>query len=178
MVDHVRFEQAVTAEQKRLAGSLIREYLDGLNDRLQRDYGMAFDVEAMVASDLSDTHKFHPPEGRFYLALYKDEVAGVGCLKKLSAVVAEVQRMYVLPAFRGLGIGRAIIERLISDAKTIGYRTLRLESLEFLTAAHTLYHSMGFRDIEPYAENSMRPYQSAQQLDQYYTVTVFMEMTL
>ena len=177
-MDEVQFEQVTSDEQKTLAGSLIREYLDWLNDRLRRDYGMAFDVESMVESDLSDTHKFHPPDGRFYLAWYRTQLAGVGCLKKLAPEVAEVQRMYVLPAVRGHGIGRAIVDRLIADARSLGYRTLRLESLTFLTAAHSLYHAVGFRDIAPYAENSMRPYQSAQQLDQYYSMTVFMEMAL
>jgi GNAT superfamily N-acetyltransferase len=177
-MDDVHFEQVTTDEQKALAGSLIREYLNWLNAQLRRDYGMAFDVESMVASDLSDTHKFHPPDGRFYLAWHRTRLAGVGCLKKLAPEVAEVQRMYVLPAVRGHGIGRAIIDRLIADARALGYRTLRLESLTFLTAAHRLYHEVGFHDIAPYAENSMRPYQSAQQLEQYYSMTVFMEMPL
>ena len=86
--------------------------------------------------------------------------------------------MYVPPAYRGTGIGRAIINQLIDDARSIGYRRLRLESLEFLDAAHTLYRSVGFRNIDPYADNSMKPYQPTEQLDRYYSITVFMEMDL
>lgn len=177
-MDKVKFQQVESAEHKKEAGALIREYLEWLNERLQQDYGMEFDVDAMVHSDLSDPQKFHPPRGRFYLVLYGDQIVGVGCLKKLEPDVGEVQRMYVLPAFRGKGIGRAITNRLIDDARSMGYRQLRLESLEFLDAAHSLYRSAGFRDIDPYADNSMEAYQAAEQLDQYFSVTVFMEMDL
>ena len=93
----------------------------------------------------------------------------MGCLKRLEVGVAEVQRMYVPPIYRGTGIGRAIINQLINDARSIGYRRLRLESLEFLDAAHALYRSVGFRNTDPYADNSMKSYQSTEQLDQYYS---------
>ena len=172
----VRFQQVESRKQKEQAGALIREYLEWLNGRLQREYGIEFDVEAMVESDLSDPDKFHPPDGRFYLAQYDNTIAGVGSLKKLEEGVGEVQRMYVLPGFRGKGIGRAIVNRLIDDARSIGYRQLRLESLEFLEAAHSLYRSVGFHEIGPYADNSMRSYQEEENLDRYYSITVFMEM--
>jgi len=68
--------------------------------------------------------------------------------------------------------------QLIADAKAIGYRLLRLESLKFLEAAHSLYRSLGFHEIDPYSENSMEAYQPSEQLDRYYTITVFMEMEL
>ncbi len=174
----VLFLQVKSAEHKQQAGSLIREYLEWLNERVQCDYGIEFDVESMVASDLSDSEKFHPPNGRFYLVQYKGDIAGVGCLKKLEDGQGEIQRMYVLPSFRGRGIGRAIVNRLIEDARSIGYGRLKLESLEFLEAAHLLYRSVGFQEIVPYAENSMQSYQDAENLDKYYSITVFMEMNL
>ena len=177
-MEEIQFFQVESDEQKAQAAGLIREYLDWLNERIQLDYGMEFDVEAMVQSDLSDPYKFHLPNGRFYLALLHDQTVGVGCLKQLGENVAEIQRMYVLPQFRGLGIGRAIANRLIQDARSLGYRQLKLESLEFLEAAHALYRSLGFHEIDPYADNSMESYQDAKQLDKYYAITVFMEMDL
>lgn len=177
-MNEVEFEQIESEEQKEQAGLLIREYLEWLNERVKRDYGLKFDVNAMIESDLSDTHKFHPPDGRFYLAKYDNVIAGVGGLKKLSEDVGEVQRMYVLPFFRGKGIGRAIVNRLIDDARSIGYRQLKLESLVFLKEAHSLYRSVGFQEIDPYTDNSMRSYQDAENLDKYYSITVFMEMNL
>lgn len=177
-MEEIQFHQVKSDDQKVHAGALIREYLEWLNERIRRDYGIEFDVEAMVESDLSDPDKFHPPDGRFYLALYGDEIAGVGCLKKLEEGVGEIQRMYVLPSFRGKGIGRAIVNRLIDDARSIGYRQLKLESLDFLQAAHSLYRSVGFQEIDPYADNSMRSYQASENLDRYYSSAVFMEMNL
>ena len=179
-MDEVEFQQVDSQSQelKEEAGSLIREYLQWLNDHLKRKYGIEFDAEAMVQSDLSDPHKFHPPYGRFYVARYRDHAAGVGCLKKLDTGVGELQRMYVAPAYRGKGIGRAMANRLIDDARSMGYRRLRLESLKFLDAAHWLYRSVGFHEIDPYADNSMKSYQPPEQLDQYYSITVFMEMDL
>jgi GNAT superfamily N-acetyltransferase len=177
-VQGLAFSDVKSEEQRQQAASLIREYLEWLNCRIQKDYAIRFDVEAMVQSDLMDPKKFQPPEGRFYLAHYGDNIAGVGCLKKLVEGVGEVQRMYVVPALRGRGIGRAIAERLIEDARSIGYRKLRLESLEFLEAAHSLYRSLGFYEITPYTDNSMLSYQDADQLDQYFAITVFMEMDI
>jgi hypothetical protein len=65
---------------------------------------------------------------------------------------------------------------LIEDARSIGYRRLKLESMEFLKTAHFLYRSVGFHKIDPYADNSMKSYQDAENLDKYYAITVFMEM--
>jgi GNAT superfamily N-acetyltransferase len=177
VASEIRLERVESEEQRQAAGVLIREYLQWLNGRLEREHKIHFDVDAMIQSDF-DQHKFYPPHGRFYLARYADQIAGVGCLKKLATEVGEVQRMYVAPEYRGKGIGRAIANRLIGDARSVGYRKLRLESLTFLGAAHSLYRSVGFREIDPYADNSMKAYQPSEQLGQYYSITVFMEMDL
>ena len=86
--------------------------------------------------------------------------------------------MYVQPHARGLGAGRAIIERLIEDARVLGYKQLRLESLKALAAAHNLYHSVGFKDIDPYSENSMKTYQAEEAQDVYRKSAVFMELVI
>ncbi len=164
--------------QRELARRLIAEYLHWLNESVQREYGLNFDIEAMLASDIADSKKFQPPFGRFYLAQEGEQVGGVGCLKQLQEQVGEIQRMYVRPEFRGRGLGRLIAERLIADARQIGYHTLRLESLKFLQTAHQLYRSLGFKEIAPYADNSMRGYQAAETLDLYQTKVVFMELVL
>src|SRR5574341_2258925 len=102
--------------QRELARKLIAEYLHWLNESGQREYGLNFDIEAMLASDIADSKKFQPPFGRFYLAQEGEQVGGVGCLKQLQEQVGEIQRMYVRPEFRGRGLGRLIAERLIADA--------------------------------------------------------------
>ena len=131
----------------------------------------------MVESDMSD-EKFYPPYGRFYVVQENDAFVAVGCLKRLDELVGEIQRMYVRASARGEGIGRLIVDRLIADARQIGYRKLRLESLKFLAAAHALYKSVGFVEIDPYAGNSMEEYQAPESVPAYQSNVVFMEMIL
>lgn len=155
---------------------LITEYLRWLASSAATNYGLSFDIEAMVTSDLDGSTKFYPPEGRFYVVRYSDAYIGVGCLKRLTPMIAEIQRMYVQPHVRGIGAGRQLVERLLADARMIGYEAVRLESLKILAAAHNLYRSVGFAEIMPYAENSMKDYQSAEKLDTYRSSAVFMEL--
>lgn len=174
----ITIRQVLTEPDKRLAGELIREYLTWLNGLVKTRYGHDFDTEAMIASDLGEPDKFFPPDGRMLLVLYQGRATGVGCLKMMKPGVGEVQRMYVAVPFRGKGLGRAIVEGLIREAREAGYHCLRLESMDFLNQAHRLYESVGFRRIPPYAENSMSHYQSAESLEKYYKVSVYMEMDL
>jgi ribosomal protein S18 acetylase RimI-like enzyme len=76
----------------------------------------------------------------------------VGCiaLRALSPIVGEIKRMYVDPAHRGNGIARALLERLMEEALTRGYDTLRLGTLATMRPAQALYESVGFRKIAPY----------------------------
>jgi GNAT superfamily N-acetyltransferase len=161
---------------KAAAHALVREYLCWVADVARTNYGLSFDVEAMIESDIQDPSKFYPPAGRFYLVQHAGRYVGVGCLKRLAEGVCEIQRMYVQPQVQGLGAGRALVERLVCDAKELGYGTVRLESLKALSAAHALYRSVGFVEIDPYSENSMKSYQSAESLDAYRASAVFMEL--
>ncbi|GLZ02894.1 hypothetical protein Acsp03_03610 [Actinomadura sp. NBRC 104412] len=70
----------------------------------------------------------------------------MGALKPVDETVAEIKRMYVRPQARGQGIGRAILEILLADARTIGYEVARLETATFMREAHALYRSVGFAD--------------------------------
>jgi GNAT superfamily N-acetyltransferase len=172
-VDILPVDDASTRDAAR---RLVTEYLEWIALGAREHYGLVFDIGAMVASDLDDRDKFFPPDGRFYVVRHKGNFVGVGCLKKLAPGIAEVQRMYVQPHVRGVGAGRRLVERLVEDARAIGYTVVRLESLKFLSAAYTLYRSVGFVEIRPYAENSMTDYQSAEELDTYRVSAVFMEL--
>src|SRR4051812_18747253 len=174
-IELIQVNEPVTRNAARL---LVTEYLQWIADAAASNYGLAFDIEAMVRSDLDDRDKFFPPSGRFYVLRCQGEFVGVGCLRRLTASVAEVQRMYVQPHVRGVGAGRRLVERLLADARAIGYRTVRLESLRVLAPAHALYRSVGFVEIEPYVESSMRAYQSPQELERYRTSALFMEARL
>lgn len=175
-LSQVEFVPVGDAATREAARALITEYLTWLVDLARAEYGLTFDVDAMVASDLEDDSKFFPPDGRFYVVRHGGAFIGVGSLKRLTATLAEVQRMYVRPQVRGIGAGRQLVERLLADARAIGYQGVRLESLKFLTAAHTLYRSVGFTEIKPYADNSMQDYQAAEKLDTYRASAIFMAL--
>jgi GNAT superfamily N-acetyltransferase len=163
---------------KAAAEVLIAEYLHWVASVAKLEYGLEFDVEAMVRSDIDDTTKFYPPAGRFYLVEHEAQFVGVGCLKQLAPGVGEVQRMYVRSQTRGAGAGRLLVQRLLSDARELGYRVVRLESLRALNVAHQLYRSVGFVEIEPYADNSMNEYQDHAAVTAYRKSAIFMELRL
>ena len=167
-----------TAEHRAAAADLVREYLEWVAGVARSEYGLSFDIEAMLRSDMDDAAKFFPPTGRFYLVKIGDAYVGVGCLKRLASDMGEIQRMYVRESARGAGAGRLLVERLLADARGLGYRTIRLESLRALTAAHRLYRSVGFVEIEPYADNSMSDYQEDAALATYRKSALFMEARL
>lgn len=160
------------------ARRLIIEYLEWIGAQAATNYGLDFDIAAMAESDLADPVKFFPPQGRFYVVRHAGRAIGVGCLKQLTPTIAEIQRMYIQPGARGLGAGRALVDRLIADAREIGYTAIRLESLKVLSAAHTLYRSVGFREIAPYGDNSMADYQPEDKLAAYQSSALFMELRL
>ena len=78
--------------------------------------------------------------------------------------------MYVRESYRGQGIGRALLDQLLADGQSLGYTAMRLDSARFMHAAHALYRSAGFREIEPY------PGSEIPQMHQQYST--FMEKTL
>lgn len=174
----VELHAVESPEQRRAARELISEYLRWVAELARSNYGLSFDVEGMIQSDVEDRTKFYPPNGRFYLICHGHVYVGVGCLKRLAPGIGEVQRMYVRPHARGIGAGRLLVQRLLEDAKELGYTRVRLESLKALAAAHNLYRSIGFREIDPYSENSMRDYQPPETLSAYRNSAVFMELVL
>jgi GNAT superfamily N-acetyltransferase len=92
-----------------------------------------------------------PPQS-LYLAEVDGQPAGTCGLKQISADVAEIKRMYVDPAVRGHGAGRALLRRVIDDARAAGYRALQLETAVWMVEAHALYHSFGFVDAPPFPD--------------------------
>jgi GNAT superfamily N-acetyltransferase len=166
------------ATEREAARGLILEYLRWIEATILPAHGLSVDIEAMVRSDLEDAAKFYPPHGRFYVLRHQGDYVGVGCLKRLSAEAAELQRMYVCPGARGIGAGRLLLNQLVDDARALGHRTLRLESLKALATAHAMYRSAGFIEIEPYADNSMQAYQAPEQLAAFRAITMYMELRL
>jgi ribosomal protein S18 acetylase RimI-like enzyme len=93
------------------------------------------------------------PAGRLFLARAGAESAGCIALRSIEPRTAEMKRLYVRPQFRALGLGRALAERVIAEARAIGYRTMRLDTLPSMRAAQQLYAELGFRDAARYNDN-------------------------
>ncbi len=97
--------------------------------------------------------KYAPPDGRLYIAYCGEIAAGCVGLRKIDTDACEMKRLYVREAFRGLHIGNRLVSRIILDAKTIGYRTMLLDTLPSMKSAQTLYRNLGFADIPPYYDS-------------------------
>ena len=94
--------------------------------------------------------KYGEPAGRLYLAEWEGGTAGCVALHPLGCGLAELKRLYVRPAFRGHGIGRALTEQIIADARAEDYRTLQLDTQPFLPEAIRLYRKLGFAEMKGY----------------------------
>jgi GNAT superfamily N-acetyltransferase len=151
------FRQAQTEEDLSEVRELFWEYLQWANGRVNEEFGVNFDIETMLEDDMRKLDIYFPPDGRLVLVSEEGKSAGLGCLKKLRNGMGEVKRMYVRPEFRGRGLGRGMLEALLSEARKSGYSKVRLDSARFMKAAHSLYRSAGFQEIEPYDESEIPP---------------------
>ena len=141
----MRLLQATTPREWDEAQRLVREYAASLNVDLAFQN---FDHELQHF-----TTEYAAPSGAFILA--EDAGRYVACigLRQFSEGIGEIKRLYVAPAARGRGLGRLLVERIIADARGIGYGSLLLDTLPFMKEAQSLYRSMGFRPTPAYRFN-------------------------
>ena len=99
---------------------------------------------------------YGPPSGCLLLAGRDDEWVGCCGLRRFSDEVCEMKRLYVRPSARGAALGRRLIERLLTAARSRGYRRMVLDTLEDMIPAQALYRSFGFRPTKPYYFNPIR----------------------
>jgi len=146
--------QAETPEQIQRFRELVDEYKAW---DIETSGKMGIDVEALLEFGYADgpdelVAEFGLPNGRLLLASVDGQVVGCAAMRRLSPQIGEIKRVYVRPAFRGRGLGRALIETVIAAARLIGYRRLRLETASFMKDAQALYLSLGFHLTDPYRE--------------------------
>ena len=96
---------------------------------------------------------YAPPGGRLLLARAGEAAAGCVALHAWDREAGEIKRLYVRPAFRGRGIGRALATAIVAAGREAGYARLVLDTIDTMTEAMTLYASLGFVPRVPYRPN-------------------------
>ena len=139
--------QAETPEQIAEARGLFREY--------EKWLGMSLCFQGFEAELATLPGKYAPPKGRLLLAFSDHELAGCIALRPLKEEgVCEMKRLFVRDGSRGQKVGVSLIERVISDAREVGYSKMRLDTHPpKMGKAVDLYGSHGFVEIPPYYEN-------------------------
>jgi len=99
---------------------------------------------------------YTPPDGRLLLAYYDSKVAGCVALRRFDDQTCEMKRLYIRSEFRKKGVGRRLAVAIVDEAKKIGYKSMRLDTLSVMKEALTLYHSLGFKKIESYRYNPIK----------------------
>jgi len=137
--------QVETPQQVEDVRQLLREYEASLNVSL---CFQGFETElAELPGD------YAPPRGRLLLGYDGGRPAGCIALRALDDETCEMKRLYLRPGFRGRGAGRRLAAAVISEARTLGYKRMRLDTLAAMREARTLYESLGFKRIVPYYDN-------------------------
>ncbi len=140
------FHHAESPEQIAQVRELFLEYANSLGFSL---CFQSFDQE--LASLPGD---YARPEGRLILATSHGNLAGCVALHKIDPDICEMKRLYVRPHLRGKGLGRDLAKRVIAEASQIGYKYLRLDTVEpLMKTAVAMYRQLGFREIPPYRQN-------------------------
>jgi ribosomal protein S18 acetylase RimI-like enzyme len=99
--------------------------------------------------------KYGPPGGALLITRYRAG-ASLGCvgLRPLGDRACEMKRLYVDPAARGLGLGRALMDAVIAEATRLGYAEIRLDTLPTMHAAIAMYRAAGFAPIAAYYDTA------------------------
>ena len=145
-VNGLKIFQAESNQRLAQARDLFLEYAQSLA------FSLCFQNFDKELADLPG--KYAPPDGRLLLAESESQLAGCVALRKIENYICEMKRLYVRPQFRGKGLGRALAERVIAEARHIGYDRMRLDTVEpLMKDAVAMYRRLGFREIRPYCEN-------------------------
>ena len=143
-----RIEQVTSASQVKAVRDLFVEYANSLGISLAFQN---FDRELRTLPA-----DYVPPSGRLLLAYLHNKPVGCVALHAYDGEICEMKRLYVRPAARGHALGRVLVERLIKEARAIGYKRMRLDTIEpIMTRAVLLYRDMGFEEIYAYRDNPM-----------------------
>lgn len=142
----IEIAAATSAKHIKDARELFRDYEAWL--------GMSSCFQSFAEEVAGLPGRYAPPGGRLYVAYVNDEPAGCIALREIEPGVCEMKRLYLRDAARGKGIGLRLVERIIADAREIGYAKMRLDTYPpKMGKAVGLYEAHGFHEIPPYYHN-------------------------
>ncbi len=154
----VTFVPADPAHHREVILRLNVEYLRWVREGVVGMFGeqALSSFHTSVEEDAAATieHLCQPQDGggAFYLVELQGEFVGMCAVRRLRDGVAEIKRVYIRQPARGMGLGRLVLQRLLSDARAMGCRTVCLDTAEFMHAARRLYLAHGFVDCPPHDE--------------------------
>lgn len=99
--------------------------------------------------------KYAYPDGRLYIAYLGDKVVGCIALRRYDEKRSELKRLFIRDGYRGLGISKILVQKIIHDAIELKYESILLDTLNTMKPAMNLYKLFGFEEIEPYYDNPL-----------------------
>lgn len=132
---------------------LLRAFVDWQRARYSAEAHLIdeyFDSAAYGTEIATLPGMYAAPRGHLLLACYQGQPAGCVALRDLGDGVCEMKRMFVYPDYRGKAVGRALGAAIVAAARQMNYDTMRLDTGRRQIEAQTLYHRLGFRNIDPY----------------------------
>ena len=136
-----------SSEEYQAARVLVEEYIQSL------DVSLEFEN---IDNELEHLRDYYgPPSGLIALVREDEEFLGCICVRNLGNFTAEIKRMYVKPGQRSKGLGRKLLRKAMVEAKRIGYRFIRLDTIPKMESAIHLFQSEGFYEIEGYTYNPL-----------------------
>lgn len=132
-------------EELPLICGLFREYADQL--------GVDLCFQGFEAELAGLPGRYVAPGGGLWLAMQDLKPAGCVALRPLDPAAGEMKRLYVRPEFRGIGLGKRLVDQVLAAAGEAGYQRICLDTLPAMADAIRLYRQLGFNPIEPYCHN-------------------------
>jgi len=139
------FLTATTASEYAAAGDMFRAYAAAININLDFQH---------FEEELSDLSKMYsPPQGGIILASDHESVIGCVAIRRINEREGELKRMYVSPEYQGKGFGKILLQKALMLARECNYEKVKLDTLNYMSAAIHLYRQAGFYEIPPYYSN-------------------------
>lgn len=141
----IKLIQNYSAESLKGVRRLFKEYEDALGFKL------SFQNFKKELSSLPG--EYCPPKGCIILAMGNGRIVGCVAVRKISGETAEMKRLYVKPRHRGKGVGELLAKEAMGQAKLMGYKKMKLDTVSKMIPAIELYKKLGFKECKPYRFN-------------------------